>query len=75
MNSNNVSKSCLLLSFVLTLLGCMAKAGEIDRMGALDKLINEPQSQELVAYMSLKTMFPNPQIRALAKAAGNGHHP
>lgn len=53
----------------------MAKAGEIDRMGALDKLINEPQSQELVAYMSLKTMFPNPQIRALAKAAGNGHHP
>lgn len=29
-------------------------------------------SQELVAFMSLETMFPDPQVRALAKAAGKG---
>ena len=37
-----------------------------------EKEFNKRQRQRLVVYMSLKTMFPDPQVRALAKAAGKG---
>ena len=33
---------------------------------------NERARQNVVAFMSLETMFPDPQVRALAKAAGDG---
>ena len=41
-------------------------------MDTSEKAANERASQQLVAHMSLETMFPDPQSRALAKAAGKG---
>lgn len=43
-----------------------------EKMESAEKKFNETQSQGLVAFMSLETMFPNSQVRALAKAAGKG---
>jgi len=37
-----------------------------------ERKFNEAQSQRVVVFMSLKTMFPDPRMRALAKAAGQG---
>lgn len=42
------------------------------RMGSAEKRFRESQRQELVAFMSLETMFPDTQVRALAKAASKG---
>jgi len=48
--------------------------GDIDFAGmrSAEKAFNERQRQEVVGLMSPKTMFPDPQVRALAKAAGSG---
>ena len=45
----------------------------IQNMDSAEKKFNERQSRELVAFMSLETMFPDPKARALAKAAGAGN--
>lgn len=45
----------------------------IQKMDSAEKKFNEAQSRELVAFMSLETMFPDSQVRALAKAAGDGN--
>ncbi len=42
-------------------------------MDSAEKKFNDTQSRELVAFMSLKTMFPDGSVRALAKAAGDGN--
>jgi len=42
-------------------------------MNSAEKKFNEAQSQRVVAFMSLETMFPDQQVRALAKAAGEGN--
>lgn len=42
-------------------------------MDSAEKRFNERQSRRLVAFMSLETMFPDAQVRALAKAAGDGN--
>jgi ankyrin repeat protein len=44
----------------------------IGNLEASQKAANQRASQELVAFMSLKTMFPDSEVRALAKAAGKG---
>ena len=41
-------------------------------MDSAEKAFNERQRKELVAHMSLEAMFPDPQVRALAEAAGKG---
>lgn len=62
---------------VLSLAYLSACRGEmndiIQKMDSAEKKFNEQQSQELVAFMSLETMFPDSQVRALAKAAGDGN--
>lgn len=63
----------LLLVFCAVLpLGCNAQNGEMGDMKSAEQAANERARKELVAYMSLETMFPDPQVRALAEAAGNG---
>lgn len=42
------------------------------KMDSAEKKFNEAQSREVVAFMTLETMFPDPRVRALAKAAGKG---
>ena len=44
----------------------------IRKMDSAEKKFNEEQSQKLVAFMSLETMFPDLRVRDLAKAAGDG---
>lgn len=58
---------CALLS-----LGCNAQNEVMDDMKSAEQAANERARKELVAYMSLETMFPDPQVRALAEAAGKG---
>lgn len=68
-----MNKYCFL--FVsLVLFGCKAESNQFDFeiMDSSEKAFNERQSKALVAHMSLETMFPNVQVRALAKAAGKG---
>ncbi len=42
-------------------------------MDSSQKAANERASRTLIAYMSLETMFPDNDVRALAKAAGKGN--
>lgn len=41
-------------------------------MDATQQRINQRASQTKLAFMSLRTMFPDPKLRALAEAAGEG---
>ncbi len=59
-------------------LACLSACGAemndlIRKMDSAEKKFNEQQSRELVALMSLETMFPDQQVRALARAAGEGN--
>lgn len=56
----------------LASLACNAQNGLVDDMKSAEQAANERARKELVAYMSLETMFPDPQVRALAKASGKG---
>lgn len=62
---------------VLSLAYLSACGGEMNdlvkKMDSAEKKFNEQQSRELVAFMSLETMFPDSQVRALAKAAADGN--
>ena len=65
------------MSLPLVLLAVFAGCStEISRMMAQmessERAANRRASQRLVAYMSLRTMFPDPKVRALADAAGDG---
>ena len=62
----------LLIGAVLFAIGCRTNDIDFTGMNARERTFNERQSKELVAYMSLETMFPDTQVRALAKAAGKG---
>lgn len=70
-NRNNY-QAVFFVSFVLLASGCKAEEVGFKGMDSEEKAFNERQSKELVAYMSLETMFPDRQARALAEAAGNG---
>lgn len=65
-------KYILLISFALFMSGCKAEDIDFKSMESAEKSFNERQSKELVAYMSLETMFPDRQVRSLAEAAGEG---
>lgn len=65
--------------FLFSLFACTASSQEdqvvkdlMRQMDESEKKANEKSSKELVGFMSLETMFPDPQVRALAKAAGKG---
>ncbi len=62
------------LMIAVALIGCSVSNTDIDWEGlaAAQKAFDERQRQVLVAYMSLETMFPDEDVRALAKAAGRG---
>ncbi len=63
---------CLIMSFALGLPGCKAKEIDFDAMKKSEEAFNKRQQQELPILMSLETMFPDRQVRALAEAAGKG---
>ncbi|WP_444890471.1 ankyrin repeat domain-containing protein [Microbulbifer sp. DLAB2-AA] len=62
----------LIISFALGLSGCKAEEIEYDAMNKSEEAFNKHQQKELVILMPLETMFPDRQVRALAKAAGKG---
>lgn len=51
---------------------CKAEDVGFKGMESTEESFNKRQSNELVAYMSLETMFPDTQVRSLAEAAGEG---
>lgn len=65
-------KYILLMVFAACVSSCKADDIDFTGMESSEKSFNERQSKELVAYMSLEKMFPDPQVRALAEAAGKG---
>jgi len=52
---------------------CKADGINFESMESSEMDFNKRQGKELVAFMSLETMFPNRQVRALAEAAGQGN--
>lgn len=69
---NTKRKFIFLASLALFALGCKANNIDFEGMKSSEKSFNERQSKEVVAMMSLETMFPDRQVRSLAKAAGKG---
>ena len=65
-------KYILLIGFVVFVSSCKAEEIDFKGMDSSEKAFNERQRKELVAYMSLETMFPDDQVRTLAEAAGEG---
>ena len=67
-----IMREFFLIVLVFAVSGC--KAGGIDTgsLESSEKALHERQRKELVAYMSLETMFPDRQVRTLAQAAGKG---
>lgn len=63
----------IIIVFVLTMnSGCTGQDFDFKGMESAEKKFNERARQETLALMSLETMFPNEDARALAKAAGKG---
>lgn len=58
--------------FIFFVTACKAENIDFKSMESNEKKFNERQIKERVVYMSLKTMFPDRRVRALAEAAGNG---
>lgn len=64
----------LFLLFIMSLMSsCEAGGIDFKDMEASEKAFNERQKKNLIIYMSLEDLFPDPSARALAKAAGNGN--
>ena len=57
---------------VTGLLGCSHHQGIFQDMETSEQRYSQKQRQETLIFMDLETMFPDPQLRALAKAAGRG---
>lgn len=63
----------VLLLFIMSLMSsCEAGGIDFKDMEASEKAFNERQKKNLIIYMSLENLFPDPAARSLAKAAGNG---
>lgn len=62
----------VVIGVALLLMACMSCADIYSGMESADRATNEITRDELVAYMSLEIMFPDKQVRELAKAAGKG---
>lgn len=68
-----LNRHFLLTGFALLLIsGCKANSIDFAKMESSEKAFNERQRKELVAYMSLETMFPDRRVRELADAAAKG---
>lgn len=68
-------KYILVVCFIIFLPICKAESdvqAEMGKMKSSQKTASKRKTQTLVAYMSLKTMFSDKKVRALAKAAGKG---
>ena len=65
-------KYILLISFAMLMSSCKAEDINFKSMESSEIAFEKRQSKELVAYISLETMFPDRQVRALAEAAGKG---
>jgi len=73
MRSGKINKGYLtIIGFGLFVTACNAQNVSWKDMDSAEKAFNERQTKELVAFMSLETMFPDEHVRALAKAAGKG---
>lgn len=62
----------LFLFSVACVSGVSTQGIDFDAMEKEEKKFHERQKQELVAFMNLRTMFPEKRLRALAYAAGSG---
>jgi ankyrin repeat protein len=63
----------LIIVLVLTMnSGCAGQDFDFEGMERSEKAFNERARQQTLTLMSLETMFPNEDARALAKAAGKG---
>ncbi|MEX2963220.1 ankyrin repeat domain-containing protein [Microbulbifer sp. TYP-18] len=65
-------KDIFLAAVIFLSAGCQAENIDLNDMVSSEKKFNERQSKEIVAQMSLKTMFPDQGARTLAEAAGKG---
>ena len=54
------------------LISCGAEEVDFSGMEAAEKKFQERLKQTHLTFMSLETMFPDPQVRALAEASANG---
>lgn len=69
---NMKRKSIFIVGLAFFALGCKANNIDFEGMESSGKRFNERQSKDVVAAMPLEIMFPDSQVRALAKAAGEG---
>ena len=65
-------KVVLLIICTISGSGCFSQETDLQMMDKIDKEFQKRQQEVLIAYMSPKVMFPDPQVRALAKAASKG---
>lgn len=65
-------KYILLIVLAVCASSCKAEDVDFGGMESSEKSLNERHSKELIAYMSLETMFQDRQVRALAEAAAEG---
>ena len=68
-----MKKNIYVLGLVLFLMGGCFDINAFSKLNSAEKNMNNKERKKLVAFMNLKTMFPDPQVRALAKAAANGN--
>lgn len=62
----------VIMAILVITSGCSEIYTTMRGMKSAERAYNERSRAELVAYMPLKTMFPDEQARALARAAGRG---
>lgn len=70
---NKVKLSIFIFFSFIGITGCSAGSGDNQKMESIQEKFNKRQSNEILAFMDLKTMFPNKDLRALAEAAGKGN--
>lgn len=70
---NKAKLSIFILFTFIGTTGCSACCGDNQKMESSQEKFNNKQSKEILAFMDLKTMFPNKDLRALAEAAGEGN--
>ena len=53
-------------------IGCSAQVGRLSQMESSERAAHSRAMQHLLAYMPIEKMFPDPAVRSLAKAVGQG---
>lgn len=62
-----------LFTLTLGIFACNGSSLGISQMESSEEQFNQRQKERLVAYMPIKTMFPDDRLRALAEAAASGN--